>query len=265
MSYSRLRRVANLALGRNRGRWIMEYPDSVFLVSYPKSGNTWMRFLVANLLDPSDSTTFANVDDRFPAIENVTERELSGASAPELLKSHESFDPRYGKVIYIVRDPRDVAVSYYHYLIKVRRIQEGHPINEFVAPFIAGEYGAGYGTWRENVGSWLGARQGNENFLCLRYEDLLSDPAEKLLHVARFLDVEASEERLQRSIKLSSADRMRELERSEDYRPSRRSRVDTPFVRVARSGQWESELPQTSAKLIEKSWGELMRELGYLK
>lgn len=265
MNYPRLRRAANLALGRARGRWIMQYPDSVFLVSYPKSGNTWMRFLVANLLNPNDPTTFANVDNRFPAIEHVTERELSGSSAPEFLKSHESFDPRYGKVIYIMRDPRDVAVSYYHYLIKVRRIQEDHPINGFLAPFIAGEYGGGYGTWRENVGSWLGARQGDENFLCLRYEDLLAAPSEKLLHVARFLGVEESEERLQRAIKLSSAERMRELEKSEGYRPSRRSRVDKPFVRVAESGQWETELPQKSAELIEKSWGELMRELGYLK
>lgn len=257
------KREANMALGRSRGRWIMAYPEAVFLVSYPRSGNTWMRFFVGNLLDPEDSTTFANVEDRLPAIEHITERKLSQTPAPRFLKSHEPFDCRYGRVIYVVRDPRDVAVSYYHYLIKVRRIDEDYPMKKYVDSLVSGDFG-GYGTWREHVGSWPGARHGSEKFLLLRYEDLLAHPVEELRKVAHFLSVEADEDWLRKAVELSSADRMRGLEKSQDWKPSERSREDKPFVRSAGSGDWKTTLPETSARLIEEKWGGLMRELGCL-
>src|SRR3712207_7954466 len=45
-------------------------------------------------------------------------------SKPRLVKSHEPFDARYGRVVYLVRHPTDVAVSYYHFLIKMRQVRE---------------------------------------------------------------------------------------------------------------------------------------------
>src|SRR2546428_8591396 len=117
------------------GRRVEVRPNDVFLVSYPRSGNTWIRFLIGNLVCPDDPVTFANVEQRIPSIYTYPNRVLR--RLPRILKSHEVFDPRYPRVIYIVRDARDVAVSFYHLNIKIRRFMDDFPIGEFVDRFIA--------------------------------------------------------------------------------------------------------------------------------
>src|SRR5450631_2425305 len=119
---------------RPAGRSLTVFPHDVFLVSYPRSGNTWARFLVGNLLHRSDPVTFANVERRVPTIYAWPDRALR--SLPRILKSHECFDPRYPRVIYILRDPRDVAVSLYFYLLNMRVLSDVYSMDDFVARFI---------------------------------------------------------------------------------------------------------------------------------
>lgn len=256
----RLKHVFNVALRRTQGSEITVSPEDTFIVSYPKSGNTWVRFLVGNVLYPDEQTTFVNMENRIPDIYSNMDRELSRFPSPRILKSHEPFDHRYRKVIYIVRDPRDIAVSYYHFLIKYGHIDETWPMEKHVSSFAAGDLD-GYGTWHENVGSWLGARRGNQKFLLLRYEDILYSPVEELRKVAHFLSTEVTEDSLHKAVELSSADQMRDLEKE---RPNKKGRKDKLFVRSAASGNWKNVLPESSVRLIEERWGGLMRELGYL-
>jgi len=100
------------------GRGVTVFPDDVFLVSYPRSGNTWTRFLLGNLLWQNDPVTFLNIESRIPEIYFNPDRFMRALQRPRLLKSHESFQPHYPHVIYIVRDPRDVAISFYHHNVK---------------------------------------------------------------------------------------------------------------------------------------------------
>src|SRR5437868_10954354 len=97
------------------GRNVFVFPDDVFIVSFPRSGNTWTRFLVGNLISQNEPISFVNVESRIPDIYLHSQESLCRMSRPRVLKSHEPFDPRYKKVIYVVRDPRDVAVSRYHF------------------------------------------------------------------------------------------------------------------------------------------------------
>ena len=154
----RIKETAKVLLGRGKaGRNLTVFPDDIFIVSYPKSGNTWTRFLVGNLVYPKDVIDFSNIELKVPDIYQNINDILLRIPRPRILKSHEYFDPRYKKVIYIVRDPRDVAVSYYYYHIKVRRIDDKYPIDRFIQRFIRGELDS-FGSWEENVGSWMGVR-----------------------------------------------------------------------------------------------------------
>jgi uncharacterized membrane protein YkvA (DUF1232 family) len=247
------------------GRGLTVYPDDTFLVSFPRSGNTWTRFLVCNLMDPDHPVTFAELESRIPEIYDVPDRILRRFPRPRTIKSHESFDPRYRKVIYIVRDPRDVAVSYYEFQLKRKVISEQCTLESFLPRFLESEFEPTTGCWGDHVLSWLATRHGRSNFLMLRYEDMQQQTAEAGAHIARFLGVDSAPERVARAVELSSADRMRALEREQAHlwKETRRTRQDKPFVRRAVAGGWKWSLPESCVFQIESAWGHIMQMLGY--
>jgi len=246
------------------GRTLLIRPDDVFLVSFPKSGNTWTRFLLANLIHPEEPATFANIHRLIPDPSGTTKKDLDRMASPRIIKSHECFDPRYPRVIYIVRDPRDVAVSQYHYHRKLKKISDDSPIENFIARFLAGET-CPHGSWGQNVVTWLATREGDPNFLLLRYEDMVVDTARELTRIAAFLGRSATPEQIERAVEQSSVGRMRKLEaeQADDCELTKGSRKDLSFVRAAGSGGWHSELPVPMVEKIEAAWGPLMRHLGY--
>jgi hypothetical protein len=253
-------------LGLNRGgRNFPVFPDDTFLVSYPRSGNTWTRFLIANLLFVDREVSFLNIDYLIPDVFNVNRRALAKIPRPRLIKSHEYFDPRYKKVIYIVRDPRDVVISYYYFYLKQGFIQDGYPLDKFIRRFVEGDVDPEFATWGENVMSWLATRSQKPGFLLLRYEDMKANPAQELARVGVFLRSQYDLAILERAVQMSSPERMRELEKRDEDRWSatRNRRKDVRFIRTAVAGGWRSSLGEEQVALIETAWGPIMKALQY--
>lgn len=252
-----------LGLDRAGNRFTV-FPDDTFLVSYPKSGNTWVRFLLANLIYPNETVGFANINRLLPAPGVSSRKFLRNLPRPRILKSHEPFDIRFRKVIYLVRDPRDVAVSEYHFDLKKRYIEPDVTLEQFVKRFIAGETSS-YGSWWEHTASWIAARQTNPAFLLVRYEDLLSDSIGETAKIAEFLGIQADHERLEAAVQRSSADRMRKLEKqqADQWTGTKNTRKEIPFVRAAKSGGWKETLPGHSVEEIEVAWAPMLNFLGY--
>lgn len=256
--------VASYLLGTDiAGRNLRVFPDDTFIASYPRSGNTWTRFLVANLMHPDQRVTFANIETFIPDATALSSRQLKRIPRPRLIKSHEYFEPRYRKVIYLVRDPRDVVLSLYNFRRKYRSVDDSYPIERYVAErFLPGDMDV---SWGEHVGSWLGTRMNQPGFLLVRYEDLLQDPLRELGRLASFLGVSGSAETLSQAIERSSANRLRQLEsvEHEAWVTTKGKRADVPFIAEAIAGAWKQKLPEPSVALIESSWGHLMNHLGY--
>jgi len=113
----RLRRAVRGLLPRKMHPW-HGWPDDVYIVSYPRLGYTWLRRLLAHVLEPNrdwDVTVLALVvpDVYGPRPQGWIERR------PHIVRSYEPYQPSYQRVIYLYRDGRDVAVSYYDYPTKV--------------------------------------------------------------------------------------------------------------------------------------------------
>jgi Sulfotransferase domain len=270
-NWTKLARLGRALTGRQMaGRNLTVFDDDIYIVSYPRSGNTWTRFLIGNLVSP-EPITFHNVESHIPEIYFNPDRVLRRLPRPRILKSHECFQPRYQRVIYILRDPRDVVVSNYHHNLKVGNIPDHYPMDEFVPRFLKAEFDKPFGSWADHVASWIYLREHDPGFLLLRYEEMKKDSAGELMRIARFLEqcsfrqVECQPERLARAIALSSADRMRELEKQQAHTwvVTRNTRRDKPFVRSASAGGWKSTLSPAAVEKIESAWGELMVRLGY--
>jgi hypothetical protein len=157
-------------------------------------------------------------------------------------------------------------LSYYNFVRKYRHIDDSYPLDRYVDDFVSGRLNsADWGTWAENVGTWISARANDPKFLLLRYEDMIENPARNLARIAEFLGVKADQERLENVIERSSAQRMRELEQKQGdgWVSTRNHRKDIPFVGAASSGGWKSKLPAPSVARIESEWGTLMQFLDY--
>jgi hypothetical protein len=242
-------------------------PDDVFLIAYPKSGNTWTRFLLGNLLYPDGQVDFLNIPKLIPHFDVLPGRFFREMARPRVMNCHESYRPHFRRVIYVVRDPRDVVVSLFHFQRKRSVIEDAYPLDQFVSRFIAGEAvrPARLGSWAQNVGSWLAMRENDPTFLLLRYEDMLRETEISLSKIASLIGIDASPERIAKAVERSSAQEMRSLEKAQgkEWHQSKGTRQEIPFVRSARSGSWQAVLSKNSVAEIESAWGPLMDRLGY--
>jgi hypothetical protein len=264
--------VGRVITGRQiAGRNVTVFPDDVFLTSYPRSGNTWTRFLIGNLIYQDDPVTFLNIEQRIPEIYFNPDHRMRALARPRILKSHECFQPQYPGVIYIVRDPRDVAVSFYHHNVKAGNIPDDYPMEEFIPRFIVAEFDRKWGSWADHVQSWLLLRKDSPGFILMRYEEMKRNPQGELARLADFLNrrsfrrIDASPDKLQRAVDLSSPETMRKLEKEQakQWVLTRATRSDKPFVRSATSGGWKTTLSAKSVAAIESVWGSIMQNLGY--
>ena len=248
---------------RPPGRKVNVLPDDTFLVSYPRSGSVWTRFLIATVIN-GRSPDFIRMNALLPDIYGASRRHLSRLARPRLMKSHEYFDPRYRRVIYLVRDPRDVVISYHEFQKKRKMIPENCPLESYVERFVEGGLDP-FGTWREHVGSWLGARSGLPCFLLVRYEDLKSTTVSELRRIADFIGLHADDAQLAMAAEQCSFAAMRKLEQVQAREGMiDRSRLSRPALRSGVAGGWRNQLDRVSAARITEAFHAVMGDLGYL-
>jgi Sulfotransferase domain len=268
--------VVNYVLGRDvAGRTVAKFPDDKFLVAYPGSGGQWLRRLVANMTDPAHPVSNDTIIERVPDPYHGSRRRFKRIKRPRIIFSHECYDAGcHGRVVYLVRDPRDVAVSIY----QQRRKGAAHRDRMTLEKFVSTEFmrtdqfqggwaedfsgvippNAGFfyrsrlkeeflgtpASWGENVMSWLGARGENpELLLMVRYEELFAHPEDVLGRISEFLDLGASTENICAAVRVSRENSCAEA-------------APTP-------GKWETELSARSLADIETAWGPLMSLLEY--
>jgi hypothetical protein len=241
-----------------RGRTLTVFHDDVFLVSYPRSGNSWVRFLIANLLHQDGPASPEYVGARLPGME-VPDSELLKLPRPRFLKTHEPFHPLYPRVIYIVRDPRDVVRSYLGFLKRRNRISDETTLESFMSRFVAGRLP--YGSWRDHAAEWTRARAGDPDFLLVRYERLKEAAESELERIATFAGISADDTAIRLAVERSSQDSLRALE--EDRLRRGGTARDALWLGTAGNGTADDG-SEGAMNLLVDHWRAAMTELGYL-
>ena len=229
-----------------------------WLVSYPRSGNTWLRFLLANILYPDEDMNYKSLDRLIPDIREEKQWEKLGVKDPSIIKSHDVWRDEYadGKVIYMYRDVRDLALSYYYFSQGEWDIGFKGSFDEYLEKrFVPGTW---YGRWDEHIVFWFNLVKGVD-LLYVKYEQLWQYPYEEVKRIIEFLGIKIKYATdIQVAVNKSAFGELKKI----------RARDGVHLKKMGlkgRPGGWKKNLTEEQKELIWKEFGRIMERLGYKK
>jgi hypothetical protein len=236
-------------------------PLDGMLASYPRSGTTWLRFMLTEVL--------ADQDARFGPDDQPIIYVGGHAAAPEILPgggrlifTHETPPVGDRRVIYVVRDPRSVALSEHRWLL--RRELAPETFERFLEEYVAGRSNP-WGRWDAHVDGWLDGEAARAHHLrVVRFEDLRENPVAELADVLAFLGARPEPSIVEHAVENNTLERMREKEQEAPDRAFERGvRRDVRFVQEGATGGWREELSPAHADEIVRTFRAAMLRLGY--
>jgi hypothetical protein len=234
----------------------------LLIASYPKSGNTWARFVIAQALVGRE-IDFDSVRRFSPYIGRQRTAPNVFPEGGRLIKTHEVYR-RYSArcpAVYLIRDGRDVCLSYY-FMMKRLSLYHGD-LGPFVDDFLRGRIGS-YGSWQEHVASWEKARSARPGeVVFVRYEDMLGDATEALYLAFRSVGRSLSREALAAAVQANSFTSMRSKEATSDFLARRNVDTNIPVVRDGRAGQWRAAFDSDMKIKFDEAAGAALRAAGY--
>lgn len=272
----------------------MSSPGIVWIASYPKSGNTWIRCLITSLQADGAAIVLDSLGKSLPnaaariwleswvdlASEDLTADELHslrreahrrcGLRQRQLLKVHDCYAPDLfpeeltQRVVYIVRDPRDVAPSWADHMqvdldtAIAKMADPGLTMSSSVSAYRP-QARQHFGSWSGHVASWLDRAPGP--CLLLRYEALLADPLHETMRLAEFLGLPVRQGAVARAVQSCRFDTLRQAEAQGGF--IERNKGQQRFFRQGRAGTWQTTLHAGQVARLIADHGTTMQRLGY--
>lgn len=235
--------------------------SDVFLASYPRSGNTWLAFLVYELVTGREAG-FEDVSRIVPSVARSSEAWEVLPGKGRFLRTHELPRRKYQKSIYLVRDVRDVVVSEFEFHRFLGLYDQD--LNSFLQLFLKGRVN-GFGGWRDHVQSWLNVRKHDPSrCLWLKYEEMKMDPVRELGRIAKYLQLDISAEAISRAVENNTVSRMQKKEEAADtLAVFGDTRSGQRFIRKGEVGGWRSRLSSVQVQQLNQYAGEMLASLGY--
>ena len=186
--------------------------DDVYLVEFPKSGVTWLSFLIANVnirmsgLDKE--INFYNIHQHIHDIHHNRFMNFQENNFPyfRFIKSH-SFNPFYNQVIFLIRNPFAVLESYYYFLIDLKQIPENMKVYDFVR-----DQRYGIDAWVRFMDKWHNDARPSQAIYLIKYEDMIKDTFHEIKNLYLHLGFQISDEIIQQTVNCSEYNAMQALE-----------------------------------------------------
>lgn len=246
------------------------FQDDCVIISYPKSGSTWLKeivYLVANNADIDKAnqtwhlmrTVF--LDHCYPLAGGSPATALAKYKQhprPRIIKAHASW--RYLptqiwekkiKTIFIMRNPKDVAVSYYHFYQSSQELGNYKGSwDTFFDMFMAGE--VFYGSWIDYILEWWQKARDCDHVLVLKYEDMIKDHHGTIRKISEFLGKSLSEEQIQNIEAYTSFQSMRDNPMTSFAGAAVIDASISPFYRKGKIGDWKNYFSEAQSKQVDE-------------
>jgi len=275
----------------------------LWIASYPKSGNTWVRLFLRSYFCKAEKQFSINQKEadefkinQFPNINilkemninynnflSISENWISMQERINLnnkvnfLKTHNAMctinnhkftnKQNTAGIIYIVRDPRDIVISYSHHLNQTYdQVIDGmlDSKNQELAQVKKEKFPSTIlGKWSDHYNSWK--NYGSENFLLIKYEDMLFDDIKIFRKILEYLNNTTGllfdQSKMLKAIENTSFEKLQNQEKKFGFNEHTKS---TLFFRNGKIGDWKGKLSLKQVKRIEEGFNKEMKELGYL-
>ena len=225
------------------------YDNKIIVVGWPRSGTTWLARLIINYLDG-------------PSIEPWTHQ--SKGEHPRCFRVHEMENKDIkdnlasgGKIVFAIRDPRDVAVSEYFFMHG-----RSHPLAHSVADttlydYLQAIFVTQRGGWRAYTEAWLRLASENEGIITTSHEALWADRGEALRGILCRLGIEPETASIQHAVGASQGYTRPIYIRTQDWKKQEST------VPAGRPGEWKHHFTPEAIEFIEEYCGDLIQQLGY--
>nr|XP_033796150.1 sulfotransferase 2B1-like [Geotrypetes seraphini] len=245
-----------------------QFQDTDIVIStFPKSGTVWMQEILTLICSKGDSLVAETVPNwvRAPWLEHTYFREtVQENGGLRIITTHLPYDilapalkNSKAKVIYMARNPKDVAVSYYHFHKFAKFLPEPGTFGDFLDRFLNGK--VHYGSWFQHVKSWL-RHQENASFFFITYEDMHWDLRGSIEKLCGFLNCSLSSEELDSVEQHCSFNRMSQnsMVNCTLISPEIMDHSKGKFMRKGIAGDWKQHFTVAQNSLFDHIYQEEM-------
>nr|XP_046232942.1 sulfotransferase 2B1-like [Scatophagus argus] len=248
-------------------------PDDIIIATYPKSGTTWMQEIVPLIMnggDPASVETLPNWE-RVPWLEacNSCSLNLEQRPSPRMFATHfqynlmpSSFFEIKPKVIYVMRNPKDVFTSSFHYYGMTSFLVHPGPQSEFLHKFLDGK--VMFGSWFDHIKSWLNAED-KEHIMYISYEEMIMDLKDSVARIAQFLEKSLDAEVIEKIADRCLFKNMKQNKMS-NYSTVSHELMDqtkSEFLRKGIAGDWTNQLTEAEAEYFDAVYKDKMKDVKY--
>ncbi|KAM9350541.1 cytosolic sulfotransferase 2-like [Symphorus nematophorus] len=249
-------------------------PDDILIVTYPKAGTTWISYILDLLYFGKtcpEREMSIPLNKRVPFLE-ISKPSLPTGTAmadqlpttPRIMKTHlqvpfipKSFWEQNCRIVYVGRNAKDNAVSYFHFGRMNNSQPEPGDWNTFLQNFMKGK--VVFGSWYDHVKGWWEKKQTHPKLHYMFYEDLIEDSGREIDRLCSFLGVSPSAEEKERIATATKFDNMKQNKMTNYSNVQVMNQKVSPFLRKGKVGDWKNHFTVAQNEVFDEDYRQKMK------
>lgn len=235
-------------------------PADVILSGYGRSGSAWTAFMMSQVIWKvgRENTLGGHRFTPVVGFHHFAETRLPGGG--RIVASHEPYRREYGQAVWVLRDPRDAAVSTYYHVQRVMGAKGS--FSDFLPLYLKGSFNGN--TWAHYVRSWLDSPLwSTQRIAQIRYEEMKANPAPALRRAVELTGYQPTDDEIEDGIDAGRLDAMQKREQVSTTLVHRESEGRIAAVRKGAVGDWRDHFSADDLKRFYAVNRAMMERVGY--